>query len=231
MKAEEGMMAFEAMAPAEATVTQGLLAATFTAPRRESIDSSGTPRRAFLATFPLKAELTRIAAPKREEQAYLIAKTTNESGPVLLAGPVNIFLGDEFTGKTHLPTIPPGDEIKLAFGPDDRVKVERKIIERKHETTGVFSKEELYRYRIRTTVKNLYPTPVTATILDQVPVSRDETIKVTILDGSTKPTEPEDPMKPGVRSYTVTLQPKAEQVIELAYEVRFPKGQMVGGLE
>jgi uncharacterized protein (TIGR02231 family) len=221
----------EAFAPAEAAVTQGLLAATFTAPRRESIDSSGTPRRAFLATFPLKAELTRIAAPKREEQAFLIAKAMNESGPVLLAGPVNIFLGDEFTGKTHLPTIPPGDEIKLAFGPDDRVKVERKIIERKHETTGVFSKEDLYRYRIRTTVKNLYPTPVTATILDQVPVSRDETIKVTVLDGSTKPTEPEDPTKPGVRSYTYTLQPKAEQVIELGYEVRFPKGQMISGLE
>ena len=221
----------EAFVPSEAAVTQGLLAATFTAPRRESIDSSGTPRRAFLATFPLKAELTRIAAPKREEQAYLIAKAMNESGPVLLAGPVNIFLGDEFTGKTHLPTVPPGDEIKLAFGPDDRVKVERKVIERKHETTGVFSKEELYRYRIRTTVKNLYPTPVTATILDQIPVSRDETIKVTILDGSTKPTEPEDPMKPGVRSYTFTLQPKAEQIIELGYEVRFPKGQMIGGLE
>jgi uncharacterized protein (TIGR02231 family) len=220
-----------AMQMAEATVTQGLLAVTFTAPRRESIDSSGTPRRAFLSTFPLKAELTRLAAPKLDEQAVLTAKATNESGPVLLPGPVNIFLGDELTGKTSLPLTAPGDDIKLAFGPDDRVKVERKIIERKHETTGVFSKEDLYRYRIRTTVKNLYPTPVTVTILDQVPVSRDETIKVTILDKSTSPTEPEDPTKPGVRRYTYTLQPKAEQVIELGYEVRFPKGQMIGGLE
>jgi uncharacterized protein (TIGR02231 family) len=236
LKAQELMSALkdeaaENIAQAEATVIQGLLAATFTAPRRESIDSSGTPRRAFLSKFSLKADLTRIAAPKLEEQTFLIAKATNESGPVLLPGPVNIFLGDEFTGKTHLPTTPPGDDIKLAFGPDDRVKVERKIIERKHETTGVFSKEDLYRYRIHTTVKNLYPTPVTATILDQIPVSRDETIKVTLLDGFTKPTEPEDPTKPGVRSYTFTLQPKTEQVIELGYEVRFPKGQMIGGLE
>jgi hypothetical protein len=38
-------------------------------------------------------------------------------------------------------------------------------------------------------------------------------------------------MKPGVRSYTFTLQPKAEQIIELGYEVRFPKGQMISGLE
>ncbi len=221
----------ETIESAEAAVTQSLLAATFTAPRRESIDSSGTPRRAFLSKLSLKADLTRIAAPKLQEHAVLIAKATNESGPVLLPGPVNIFLGDEFTGKTYIQTIAPGDEIKLAFGPDDRVKVERKIIERKHETTGVFSKEELYRYRIRTTVKNLYPTPVTATILDQVPVSRDETIKVSILEGSTKPTEPEDPTKPGVRSYTLTLQPKTEKVIELGYEVRFPKGQMIEGLE
>jgi uncharacterized protein (TIGR02231 family) len=219
------------MEAAEAAVTQGLLAATFAAPRRESIDSSGTARRAFLSAFPLKAELTRLAAPKLDEQAVLAAKAVNESGPVLLPGPVNIFLGDELTGQTFLPLVPPGDEINLAFGPDDRVKVERKVIERKHETTGVFSKEDLYRYRIRTTVKNLYPTPVTVTVLDQVPVSRDETIKVTILDSSTKPTEPDDPAKPGVRRYTYTLQPKAEQVIELGYEVRFPKGQMIGGLE
>jgi uncharacterized protein (TIGR02231 family) len=216
---------------APSTVTQGLLAATFTAPRRESIDSSGTPRRAFLSTFPLKADLTRLAAPKFDEQAVLTAKATHGSGPVLLPGPVNIFLGDELTGKTSLPLTAPGDDITLAFGPDDRVKVERRIIERKHETTGVFSKEEIYRYRIRTVVKNLYPTPVTVTILDQVPVSRDETIKVTILEKSTKPTDPEDPTKPGVRRYTYTVKPEAEQVIELGYEVKFPKGQMIEGLE
>ncbi len=220
-----------AMAVAEAAVTQGLLAATFTAPRRDSVDSSGAPRRAFLATFPLKAELTRLAAPKHDEQSVLTAKAVNDSGPVLLPGPVNIFLGDELTGQTLLPLIPPGDEFELAFGPDDRVKVERTIVERKHETAGVFSKEDLYRYRIRTTVKNLYATPVTVTILDQVPVSRDETIKVTVLDSSTKPTEPDDPTRPGVRRYTYSLQPKAEQAVELAYEVRFPKGQMIGGLE
>jgi uncharacterized protein (TIGR02231 family) len=219
------------MAIAPSTVTQGLLAATFTAPRRESIDSSGTARRAFLSTFPLKAELTRLAAPKIDEHAVLTAKATNESGPVLLPGPVNVFLGDELTGKTSLPLTAPGDDITLAFGPDDRVKVERAIIERKHETTGVFAKEEIYRYRIRTTVKNLYPAPVTVTIVDQVPVSRDETINVTILERSTKPTELEDPTKPGVRRYTYTVKPEAEQVIELGYEVKFPKGQMIEGLE
>ncbi len=231
MESREDKDAGIPMEAAEAAVAQGLLAATFTAPRRESIDSSGTPRRAFLSTFPLKAELTRLAAPKLDEQTVLTAKAVNASGPVLLPGVVNIFLGDELTGQTMLPLVPPGDEINLAFGPDDRVKVERTIIERKHETTGVFSKEDLYRFRIRTTVKNLYPTPVTVTILDQVPISRDETIKVTILDDSTKPTEPDDPAKPGVRRYTYTLQAKAEQVIELGYDVRFPKGQIIGGLD
>lgn len=214
-----------------AGVRQGLLAATFTAPRRESVDSSGTARRAFLSTFPLTAELTRLAAPRLDERAVLIAKAVNESGPVLLPGPVNLFLDDELTGQTVLPLIPPGDEVKLAFGPDERVKVERHMIERKHETTGVFSKEDLYRYRLRTIVKNLYPAPVTVTILDQVPISRDETISVTVLDGSTKPTEPDDPTKPGVRRYTYTLPPNGEQAIDLSYEVRFPKGQMVGGLD
>jgi uncharacterized protein (TIGR02231 family) len=144
-----------AMRVAQAAVTQGLLAATFTAPRRESIDSSGSPRRPFSRHSP-QGRLTRLAAPKLDEQTVLTAKAVNESGPVLL--PVrSISFWETSHRADDTPAGSPGDEINLAFGPDDRVKVERKIIERKHETTGVFSKEDLYRYRIRTTVKNLYP--------------------------------------------------------------------------
>jgi uncharacterized protein (TIGR02231 family) len=208
-----------------------LLSASFTSPRRESVDGVGKARKAFLATFPLQAELSRTVAPRLQEQAFLTTRAVNENGAPLLAGQASIFLGEEFMGRTQLSTTPVGGEIKLAFGADDRIKVERKVIERKHETAGILSKDEVYRYRIRTTVKNLYPKAVSVTVLDQVPVSRDEVIEVKLLDGTTKPTEPADPMKPGVRTHKLELPARGEKVIELAYEVRVPRGETVAGLE
>lgn len=220
----------EAIEAPPAEIAEGLLSATFTAPRRESVDGAGRARKIHLAEFPLEAELTRIAAPRQDAAAFLAARATNGTGTALLPGQASVFLGDEFVGRAALPLTPPGGEVKLAFGADDRVKIERKVLERKQETSGLFTKDDVVVYRVRTTVKNLYATPVSVRILDLVPVSREEEVKVKVLDGSTPPSE-EDPMKPGVRTYALALQPHEERAIELRYEVRFPKGMAVSGLE
>ncbi len=216
-------------APAE--VEQGLLSASFVAPRRETVDGAGQARKVFLADFPLAAEVSRTAAPRVDPAAYLTAKLSNDTGVPLLPGEASVFLQDEFVGRTRLPATPLGGELTLAFGADERVKIERRVVERRHETSGVFSKDDVWLYRTRTAVKNLYPVPVTVRLLDLVPVSRDEEIQVKLLDGSTAPGEPEDPMKPGVRAYVLTLRPKEEKAVELRYRVSFPRGMDVGGLE
>ena len=79
-------------------------------------------------------------------------------------------------------------------------------------------------------MKNRYAAATVVRLLDLVPVSRDEAIKVKVLDGTTPATR-EDPERPGVRVTEVKLEPKAEQVLELRYEVRFPRGMVVQGLE
>jgi uncharacterized protein (TIGR02231 family) len=215
----------------EATFTQGLLSATFTAPRRESVDGAGRARKVMLSRIPLEAELMRVSAPRQDPQAYLTAKASNATGAPLLAGEASVFVGDEFVGRAQLPLTPPGGELQLAFGADDRVKIERRMVERKHETAGIVSKDDVYRYRTLTKVKNLYATPVKVRVLDLVPVSRDEIIEVKLLEGTTAPTGPGDAARPGVRTHEVELKPGEERSIDLRYEVRFPRGQAIAGLE
>jgi len=218
------------MAAPSATVEEGLLSATFKAPRRETVDGAGQARKVSLASFPLKAELVRIAAPRNEEAAFLVAKAVNETGFPLLPGVAGVYVGDEFVGRATLPSTPPGGEIEMAFGADDRVEVARKVLERKKETAGVLTKDEVMRYRVRVTVKNRYATPVAVRLLDLVPVSRDENVKVSVLEGTTKATR-EDPERPGVKVWELTLPAKGEQVVELRYEVKWPKGFPIQGLE
>lgn len=215
---------------AQAGVQEGLLSATFTAPRRESVDGSGRSRKVPLARFPLKAQIGRTAAPRIDPSAFLVAKAVNETGIPLLAGTAGVYVGDEFVGRAPIPATPPGGELELAFGADDRVEIDRKILERKRETAGLLAKDEVLRYRARVSVKNRYATPVQVKLLDLVPVSRDEKIRVEILDGTTAPTR-EDPERPGVRIHELSLGAREEKVVELRYEVRWPRGFPISGLE
>ncbi len=215
---------------AQASVQEGLLSATFTAPRRESVDGSGRARKVALARVPLKAEIVRTCAPRVDGSAFLTAKATNDTGFPLLAGTAGVYVGDEFAGRAPVPATPPGGEVTLSFGADDRVEVDRKVLERRRESAGLLTKDEVIRYRIRIGLKNRYAAPVALRLLDLLPVSRDEKIKVTVLEGTTAPTR-EDPERPGVRVYELTLGAREEKAIELRYEVRYPRGFPVAGLD
>ncbi len=67
-------------------------------------------------------------------------------------------------------------------------------------------------------------------LLDLVPVSRDEKIQVKLLDGTTAATR-EDPERPGVKVWELPLAAKEERVVELRYEVRYPRDFPIAGLE
>ncbi len=219
-----------AMEAPEADVQQGLLATTYTAPRRETVDGSGQARKVDLARYPLAAQISRTAAPRVDPAAFLTAKVTNDTGVPLLPGLAGVYVGDEFVGRAPLAATPAGGELELSFGADDRIEVQRRVLERRHETAGIVSKDEIWKYRARISVKNRYAAPAAVKLLDLVPVSRDEGIKVSLLDGSTPPTR-EDPERPGVRIWELSLEPRAEKVVEIRYEVRYPRGFPIQGLE
>jgi uncharacterized protein (TIGR02231 family) len=225
-KAEEVMD----LAPEQAEVTEGLLAATWTTPRRETVDGAGRPRTVPLARHTLKGTVTRFASPRGDATAYLTATVANDTGVPFLPGQARISLGDEFVGRAPLAATPPGGELKLSFGADPRLELERRVVERRHETGGIFGGDHVWRFHVRTTVKNRYAVATTLTLLDLVPVSRDEAIKVKLLEGST-PATGEDPERPGVKHWELKLGPKETRVVELRYEVRYPKDFPVQGLE
>jgi uncharacterized protein (TIGR02231 family) len=237
-RAEEAPPAAEAKADGavveaevvQAQVDAGLLAATFTAPRRAHVDGSGAARRIALARWPLAAEIGRTAAPRVDPAAFLTAKIANETGVPLLPGTAAVYVGDELVGRAPLPSTPAGGELRLAFGADDRIEIERKVIERRHESAGLLSKDEVWRYRVRIAARNRYAAPTALTLLDLVPASRDEKVEVRLLDGTTPATR-EDPDRPGVRAWELALPARGEKVVELRYEVRYPRGFPLAGLE
>lgn len=218
---------YAAMPPAR--FEEGIVATTVTATGKASVPSTGEARKSPLGVFALEARLTRTSSPRLDERAYLLAEAKNGTGVPLFAGPVELFVGGAYAGRSSLVDVPPDGEVKLAFGPDPRIRVDRKVLERSRDESGLFSKTEEIRYRTRTTVKNHHAAAVELVLRDLVPVSQDEDIGVRMLEGTTKP-DAADEAKPGVKAWTLKLAPGEERVIELRYAIRYPKGMAIEGL-
>ncbi|WP_246568251.1 mucoidy inhibitor MuiA family protein [Polymorphospora rubra] len=160
-----------------AAVEQGPSAATYRPTRPVAVPSDGSAHRATVAVLDLATALDYVTAPVQSTDAHLRATVVNSSAHTLLPGPASVFHGGDFVGSTRLETWAPGEEVELALGRDDRVRVERERIRRtaSKATLGSTRRREV-EYRI--SVANHTPRPARVTVLDQLPVSLDEAIIV-----------------------------------------------------
>ncbi|GAB7038094.1 MULTISPECIES: DUF4139 domain-containing protein [Catenuloplanes] len=170
-------MARAKVVEAVATVEQGPAAATYRPARPVAVPADGTSHRAVVASLELPARLDHVTAPVRDPGAYLRATVTNASEHTLLPGPAAVFHGGDFVGRTRLKPWAPGEELELALGVDDRVRVEREQT-RRTATKAALSATRRREAEYTITIGNHTPRAAQVTVLDQLPVSRDEAIAV-----------------------------------------------------
>ncbi|KAF5504602.1 hypothetical protein CGCF413_v004232 [Colletotrichum fructicola] len=123
--------------------------------------------------------------PKYKPVAFLKAKLRNSSRLSLLKGDAGLTLDGTFMGRTTLPRCSAGDSFSLGLGVDPAIVVSYPVVNVRRATTGFFSKENSSVYSRSITAANTRAAagkPVSLLVLDQVPVSEDERLKVDILD-------------------------------------------------
>ena len=208
-----------------AGVEQGVAAATYQPARPIAVPADGSAHRATVAVFDLDSTLDYVTAPILAEEAHLRATATNSSPHTLLPGTASVFHGPDFVGSTKLETWAPGEEVELALGIDDRVRVERKLVRRTATkvTLGTTRRRDA-DYRI--SVANHTPRPVEVTVLDQVPVSRDDQIAVKEVRAEPTPAERTDL---GVLTWKLRLAPNESREVHLGFRVELAKGVELAG--
>jgi uncharacterized protein (TIGR02231 family) len=189
---------------------------------------SGTGNRSFrIATVSASPELEVRAAPQLSPAAYLTARFTAPEGAPFLAGPVSLFRDGAFVGTGTVPFTNAGAKFDLGFGEDDRVKVKRVALDRATAEHGILSSRKTDTRKFRIDVENLHNQPMKITILDRVPYAEDETITVTRLDDSTKPTEENIDDRRGVLAWSDTYAPGEAREILSGYRVSWPADREV----
>ncbi len=225
--AEEAAQEYELDVPQATVDTVGL--ATFTAPRKTGIPSDNRTHRVFLLSKSWKAATHYEIVPELSPSAFLAAKTTNPFEFPLLAGSVNLYQGQNYVGRAYLNTAQSGEEFLLPFGLDDGIKVERKQIQRKTGESGVINKDTDIVYHYRVSVANHRRSDTVVRVYERFPVSRNEKLKVDILEKTTAGWI-KDPDKPGVIHWETPLAAGKKTEYDIRYKITYPKNRQVTGM-
>jgi uncharacterized protein (TIGR02231 family) len=193
---------------------------------RVAVPATGEMKRVQIDDMALDPVLTARTVPKAEQKAYLYAKLTMARGTPVLPGTVSLFRDATFVGNGQLPLLAPGEEHELGFGVDDMIRVRHAVVEDKRGETGLIatSKTDVRNYRI--TVKNLHERAIQLRVLDQIPVSQNDAIKIELM-GRSAPTRRDVEDKRGVLAWDMTLTPDEEKAVEFGYRVSWPGAKKV----
>lgn len=216
----------EEMAAPQAAVGEAGASLTYTLAGRARVPGNGEPRKVSVAVAGLKPQVDYITAPKLEPVCYRRATVRNTSDYTLLPGEAQLFDGDAYLGATHLELTAPGQEIELVLGSDERVKVERELTGRQVDKT-LLSGNRRVRFGYAITLENARSQAITVIVRDQMPVSRDEQIKVKLETADPKPAEID---KLNVIEWRIALPAGGKHTLRFEFTVEHPQAMDVVGL-
>lgn len=200
---------------------------TFKLNNKSNILSDGTPHKMTIFHDDYPCCFDYVTIPGLVSFAYLQANVKNSmNGATLLPGKANIFRDDVFVGSTQLANTVAGEEFKLNLGIDEGLKIERDLVERQVDKKLIGNNRKItYTYKLMIT--NLLGHEAKLRLLEQLPVSRNEQIKVHLSRSS--PQIHENEM--GILTWDLVIPPEGKQDIFYQFTVEHPPQLTVVGLD
>jgi len=212
----------------QAAVEIGGFQVTFRIPGRVSVGASEGARSLRVSTATIAPELAVRSAPVRDPTAYLEAGFKQSEDAPLLPGKVAIYRDGVFVGRGQMASASKDETVRLGFGADDKVKIERAVVKRNEGSAGlIVTTSKTDERAFKTTVRNGHDFPIHVAIEDQLPVSENEDIVVEMLPSTTPPTATDLRDRRGVLEWALDAKPGEVRDIAFAWRVRWPKDKGV----
>ena len=226
------MMAPDALAKRadeqQATAEVGSFQVTFRIPGRVSVGASEGAKSLRVSTATIAPDLTIRAAPVKDPTAFLEASFKQGEDAPLLPGRVAIYRDGIFVGRGQMAGAGKDETVRLGFGADDKVKIERAVVKRNEGSAGlIVTTSKTDERAFKTSVRNGHDFPVHVAIEDQLPVSENEDITVEMLPSTTPPTATNLRDRRGVLEWAFEAKPGEVKDIAFAWRVRWPKDKGV----
>jgi len=212
----------------QAVAEIGDFQATFKIAGRVSLGAAEGAKSLRIASMSVPADLAVRAAPVQDPTAFLEASFKQTDDTTLLPGKVAIYRDGIFVGRGKLSASAKDDIVRLGFGADDKVKVERAVLKRNEGSAGLLvTTSKTDERAFKTTIRNGHDFPIHVAIEDQLPVSENDEIVVEMLPATTPPTAKDIRDKRGVLEWSFDAKPGEVRDINFAWRVRWPKDKSV----
>ncbi len=216
IKADDADMGPQIEYPANEAVTQFRIAT------KHNIPSNGKPQVLNIDVFTMPAKYQYYTAPKLDPTAFLIARVGGFEQYDLLPGQANLFLANTYVGQAYINPKVFGDTLDLSLGRDQSIAIKREKIKDQSATKklGNATKQSM---GIMVSVRNSKDTKIQMVIEDQIPISSDKDIEVSLVDdGNAKL----DTVTGKLRWTKVILGSSTEEV-KFRYEVKYPSDKKI----
>ena len=199
----------------------------FRLPGRVSVAADEGAKSFRITAATITPELLVRATPALDSTGFLEAGFKHSEEAPLLPGRVAIYRDGIFVGRGQMPLTAKEQPVRLGFGADDKIKVERTITSRSEGSAGLITTSKTDQRDYKIAVRNGHDAAVRVVIEDQLPVSEIDDVKVELLPGSTAPTERDVRNRRGVVAWSFELGAGEARDIKFGWRVRWPSDKSV----
>lgn len=208
----------EVVVPLAVAATEQPTTVEFQIERPFTVPSDNKTHTVTLHTHSLEADFHYLSIPKLDPGAFLIAEVTDWSSLNLLSGPANLFFENTYVGRSQLRADQITDTLRLSLGRDPHVMVQRKKVQEYHHRQFIGNRQEETRgWQI--TVQNQKNQAIDMVLLDQIPLSGQSNIEVSVENKSQATIDPST----GEVRWVFSLSPNEQKTVDLQYVVKYPK--------
>lgn len=217
-----------ASVPAPAEVKSEATSMSYVLSQQVAIPSDNQPHKILVSNSAGEAVFTYRMVPKLAKFASLTAELKNPFVFPLLGGELNVFLDGRFVSTRTVDTpVMAGDDLKLALGLDETIHAVEKAQKQFTEEIGALSKQTRKHFESRIEIVNGKSRPIELVVLEQVPISGHEDIRVELLEPSAGAVEIDDQ---GIITRILKLQPGARQPLATRFTVTYPADTAITGI-
>ncbi|GAB2634072.1 DUF4139 domain-containing protein [Belliella aquatica] len=187
-----------------------------------SVASNGDKLLVDLKSYDLEAHYEYLVIPKKENVAFLVAKLVDWEKYNLLQGEANLYFEGTYIGRTIIEAESLNDTLSISLGRDRGIAIEREKIDQNSKKRLIGSNyTETRSYKI--SIKNNKSSSVNLKVIDQYPISIVSDISVSLLNSSNAKVNSDT----GFIEWELKLSPAEQKVLDLEYEVKYPRKEKV----
>ena len=199
-------------------VSSSLSNYTFNIALPYTIPSDGESVLILVSDTQIKADFKHYLVPKLSTKAYLQASVDNWEELNILQGSANLYFNKTYLGATQLYPETMDDTMNIDLGVDRSIICTRKKIKdkEKNQILGSKRKQEI---TIEIAVKNNKNSSINLSVEDQIPITKDETIEIELINRGKAELNPDT----GSLTWDISLKANESRIFKFTYTIKSDK--------